>query len=55
MTGLPALLLSILMIAAFLLTWGGITLIRRGTDRKKGILMLLCAAVLLLNVAIWTV
>ena len=33
---------------------GGITLIVKNRDRRKGILMLVMAAVLLANVAIWT-
>lgn len=55
MTGLPAILLSILMIAALALTLGGIAVLRRGPDPKKGVLMLICAAVLLANVLVWTV
>ena len=47
--------LGLAMIAAFLLVIGGIVLIRRDHDRKRGVLMLLAAAVLVANVAIWTV
>jgi len=47
--------LGIAMIAAFLLIAGGIVLIRRDHDRKRGVLMLVAAAVLIANVAIWTV
>ncbi|HVH48695.1 MAG TPA: hypothetical protein VM760_02290 [Sphingomicrobium sp.] len=47
--------LGIVMIAAFLLIAGGIVLIRRDHDRKRGVLMLVAAAVLIGNVAIWTV
>ncbi|URW77156.1 hypothetical protein M9980_06085 [Sphingomonas donggukensis] len=47
---------AIAMLAVFALTFGGIQLLRRGrADRTKGVLMLVCAAVLLGNVAIWTV
>jgi hypothetical protein len=42
------------MIAAFLLAAGGIALIARGTDRKKGVLMALAALVLAGNVLVWT-
>ena len=47
-------LLSLLVIAALALIWGGITILRRG-DRLKGVLMLICALVLIGNVLIWTV
>ena len=52
MSGLGATLLSILVIATFLLVLGGIALIRRGDDRRKGVLMLVAAAVLAGNVLI---
>ncbi|GAA4763312.1 hypothetical protein GCM10023219_04560 [Stakelama sediminis] len=46
---------AIAMIAVFALLWGGIVLIRRGREmRQKGVLMIVCAIVLLANVAIWT-
>jgi LPXTG-motif cell wall-anchored protein len=54
MTGASAIFLSILMIAAFLLALGGIYLLVKKRDRKKGILMLVCAAVALGNVLVWT-
>lgn len=47
-------MLAILMASSFALAWGGVTILRRG-DRQKGVLMLVCAAVLLGNVLIWTV
>ena len=49
-----ATVLAILMLAAFALLWGGVRLIGRG-ERRKGALMILCAAVALGNVLIWTV
>jgi len=52
-TGLPAALLSIAMLAAFGLIVGGVVLIRRG-QTKKGVLMIVAAAVLVGNVLIWT-
>ena len=52
---MSATLLSILMIAAFLLGAGGLWLAVTGRDRKKGVLMVVCAAVLLGNVLILTV
>lgn len=48
-------MLSIAMIVIVALVWGGTVLIRRGTDRKRGILMLVAAVVLMANVLIWTV
>ena len=54
MHGASATFLAILMVAAFLLALGGIHLLVRRKDRKKGILMLVCAAVALGNVLIWT-
>lgn len=54
MTGTSAIFLSVLMIAAFLLAWGGIYLLVKKKDRKKGTLMLVAAAVALGNVLVWT-
>lgn len=54
-SGLGAILLSIIMLAVFLLVGGGIWLITKAGQIKKGLLMLLAAAVLLGNVLIWTV
>ena len=53
MTGLGSALLSILMIAAFLLALGGGWMLARGNDRRKGVLMLVAAAVMLGNVLVW--
>jgi hypothetical protein len=53
MTGMPAILLSILMLAAFLLGLGAYATHRRG-DARKALLMLVCALVLIGNVLIWT-
>jgi len=54
MTGSVAFVLSILMIAAFLLVAGGVFLIATRRDRGKGVLMLLAAAMLAGNVLVWT-
>jgi len=48
-----SLLLSLLMLAAGALIWGGVVQIRRGV--KRGWLMLVAAVVLAGNVLIWTV
>jgi len=45
---------AIAMLGMFACLIGGIVLIVKRRDRKKGILMLIMAAVLLANVAIWT-
>jgi len=47
-------LLSVAMLVVIALAWGGIFLVRRGTDRKRAVLMLVAAAVLLGNILIWT-
>jgi len=47
-------LLSVAMLVVIALVWGGIFLLRRGTDRKRAVLMLVAAAVLLCNILIWT-
>ncbi|MEP2988796.1 MAG: hypothetical protein ABJN70_01115 [Parasphingorhabdus sp.] len=46
-------LLSILMIAGVALLAGGIFILRKGTNRKQGILMLIASAVMFGNLAIW--
>jgi len=42
------------MLAVFALALGGIWLIRNRRDRRKGVLMLVAAAVVLANILIWT-
>jgi hypothetical protein len=51
--GSAAVILSMLMVAAILLGWGGIWLIAKGRDRKRGLLMIVAAAVMLANVLVW--
>ncbi|MBW8911677.1 MAG: hypothetical protein JF564_07300 [Sphingomonas sp.] len=51
--GSAALILSMLMVAAILLGAGGIWLLAKGRDRKRGILMLVAAIVMFANVLIW--
>lgn len=53
MPGVTPLMLSILVVAAFLMILGGIVQVRRRADRGRGILMLVCAAVLLGNALLW--
>ena len=47
-----SLMLSIAMVAIGVLVWGGVRTLR--SDRQKGVLMLVCALVILGNVLIWT-
>ena len=47
--------LAVAMIAAFLLAAGGVRLVLDRQTRGRGILMLVAAAVLVMNVMIWTV
>lgn len=54
MTGPAALILSLLMLAGVLLAAGGLWLIAKGRDRKRAMLMLAAALVMLGNVAILT-
>ena len=54
MSGLAAAAPSIAMLAAFACVGGGGYLLKTGRDRRKGVLLLVMAAVLVGNVAIWT-
>ena len=54
LTSIAAAAPAIAMLGMFACLIGGITLIVQKRDRKKGVLMLVMAAVLLANVAIWT-
>jgi hypothetical protein len=45
---------GIAMLAAFACAIGGGVLIGKGHDRRKGVLMIVMALVLVANVAIWT-
>jgi len=49
------LILSVLMLAGAALLAGGIYILRKGTNRKQGWLMLVAAAVMFANVGIWTI
>lgn len=53
MSGPSDVILSVLMLGAAALVWGGVVQIRR--REKRGWLMLVAAAVLAGNVLIWTV
>ena len=55
MEGFAAAAMALAMIAAFLLVIGGVRLMSRREERGRGLLMLVAAAVLVMNVLIWTV
>jgi hypothetical protein len=52
-SGFVTTLLSFAVIASFLLGAGGMWMILKGSDRKRGLLMLAAAAVTIANVFIW--
>lgn len=54
MAGIVSVMLSIAVLAAFALAGGGAWLLLKRRDRKQGLLMLLAAIVLFVNVLIWT-
>ena len=54
MTGFVAALLSIGVLASFALIGGGLWLLIKRRDVKQGALMLVAAAVLLVNVLMWS-
>jgi hypothetical protein len=47
-------MLSVSVLVVVALGWGGFALLRSGEDRRRAILMLVAAAVLLGNVLIWS-
>ncbi len=47
--------MAVAMVAAFLLGIGGVKLVLARQTRGRGILMILAAAVMVMNVVIWTV
>ena len=55
MTAIAAAAPAIAMLAAIACGIGGGYLIATGRDRRKGVLLLVMAAVLVVNVAIWTI
>jgi LPXTG-motif cell wall-anchored protein len=52
---MPGTILSLLMLAGFAMTGGGIYLLAKKRDRKRGILMVAAGVVMFVNVAIWAV
>ncbi|MBA2466175.1 MAG: hypothetical protein H0V46_01035 [Sphingomonas sp.] len=54
MEGVGALAMAVAMLAAFALIVGGVRMARKPQDRKRALLMVAAAAVLVGNVLIWT-
>jgi len=55
MNGPAALTLSLLMLAGLLMGGGGLWMMIRKRDYKRGWLMIIAATVMFANVAIWTI
>lgn len=55
LTGIGAAAPAIAMLGMFACLGGGIYLLAKGRERKRAVLMLVMALVLLANVLIWTV
>ena len=55
MNNFSSLALTVAMIAAFLLIVGGVKLAMVRQTRVRGVLMVVAAAVIVMNVMIWTV
>jgi len=55
MENISSVLMAIAMIAAFLLLAGGVKLALDRQTRGRGVLMIVAALVLVMNVMIWTV
>jgi hypothetical protein len=54
MTNISGIAAAIGMIAGFLLFAGGVKLLRARQTRGRGVLMVVAAAVIVMNVMIWT-
>ncbi len=55
MIGLSDWVMALAVIACLLLVLGGVRLVRVAQSRKQGVLMIVAALVILMNVMIWTV
>jgi len=55
MADLAGLAMAVAMLAAFALLFAGVKLTTRPEDRKRGVLMIVAALVLVGNVLVWTV
>ena len=54
MTGFSSTAMALAVIACFMLAIGGVRLLLVRESRRRGVLMLVAAAVLMINVLIWT-
>ena len=55
MEGFAATAMAVAMLAVFALVFGGVKLALRPDGRKRGLLMIAAAAVLVGNVLVWTI
>ena len=55
MTNFPGIVMAVAMVTAFLLVAGGVRLSLHRQTRGRGILMIVAALVIVMNVMIWTV
>jgi high-affinity Fe2+/Pb2+ permease len=55
MDNISSVAMAVAMVAAFLLVAGGVKLARTRQTRLRGILMIVAALVIVMNVMIWTV
>ena len=55
MTDVAGLAMAVAMLAAFALLFAGAKLALRPQDRRRGLLMIVAAAVLVGNVLVWTI
>jgi high-affinity Fe2+/Pb2+ permease len=55
MANFPSLVMAVAMVAALLLIVGGVKLALNRQTRGRGILMIVAALVMVMNVMIWTV
>ena len=55
MDNFSSVMMALAMIAAFLLAAGGARLVAKRQTRVRGVLMITAAAVMVMNVMIWTV
>ena len=55
MADLAGLAMAVAMLAAFALIFAGVKLSMKPVDRKRGVLMIVAALVLVGNVLVWTV
>jgi high-affinity Fe2+/Pb2+ permease len=55
MTNFPGIVMAVAMVTAFLLVAGGAKLALNRQTRGRGVLMIVAALILVMNVMIWTV